>query len=291
MPASCLNRAPLKFSGAIIQNLFIYLLQIKSETSHEAFECHRGTKLSKSRKEIIDNEDGTMAEFLKDAFKENQGQVSIATGYFNVDGYAELRSTLKEAAKRDDFHLRLLIGNEAVVRKNAELPFKVESEGSLPDELDGLSINESYASLVGDLVEFLRQENVELRQNPERFSHAKCYIFDDLAVVGSSNFTRPGLQQNIELNAALYQPSAQGLVEQWFERRWTKGADIKEEIIRVLEDSKFGTPLDPFQMYMKFLYEYYRPRLLELEQEKGKILELAGFQQDAFSTAKRILAK
>ncbi len=44
-------------------------------------------------------------------------------------------------------------------------------------------------------------------------------------------------------------------------------------------------------MYMKFLYEYYRPRLEELEQEKGKILELAGFQQDAFSSAKRILAK
>ncbi len=44
-------------------------------------------------------------------------------------------------------------------------------------------------------------------------------------------------------------------------------------------------------MYMKFLYEYYRPRLEELEQDKGKILELAGFQQDAFSSAKRILAK
>ena len=29
----------------------------------------------------------------------------------------------------------------------------------------------------------------------------------------------------------------------------------------------------------------------ELEQEKGKILELAGFQQDAFSSSKRILAK
>ncbi|VVB72961.1 putative ATP-dependent RNA helicase [uncultured archaeon] len=93
------------------------------------------------------------------------------------------------------------------------------------------------------------------------------------------------------MNAALYQPSAQRLVEQWFERRWSKGADIKQEIIRVLEDSKFGHPLDPFQMYMKFLYEYYRPRLEELEHEKGKILELAGFQQDAFSAAKRILTK
>lgn len=247
--------------------------------------------MSKNKKEIIDNEDGTMAEFLKNALQDNRGQVSIATGYFNVEGYADLRDPLHEAAKREDFGLRLLIGNEAVVRKDAAMQCEAEAEGSLPEELEGLSINDSYASLVGDLVQFLRQEKVELRQNPERFSHAKCYIFEDLAVVGSSNFTRPGLQKNIELNAALYQPSAQKLVEQWFERRWTKGADIKQEIISVLEDSKFGHPLDPFQMYMKFLYEYYRPRLEELEQEKGKILELAGFQQDAFSSAKRILAK
>jgi superfamily II DNA/RNA helicase len=247
--------------------------------------------MSKNKKEIIDNEDGTMAEFLKNALQDNRGQVSIATGYFNVEGYADLRDPLREAAKKNDFRLRLLIGNEAVVRKDAAMQCEAEAEGSLPEELEGLSINDSYASLVGDLVQFLRQEKVELRQNPERFSHAKCYIFEDLAVVGSSNFTRPGLQKNIELNAALYQPSAQNLVEQWFERRWTKGADIKQEIISVLEDSKFGYPLDPFQMYMKFLYEYYRPRLEELEQEKGKILELAGFQQDAFSSAKRILAK
>lgn len=247
--------------------------------------------MSKSKKEIIDNEDGTMAEFLKSALNDNGGQVSIATGYFNVEGYAELRGPLRDSSKKKDFHLRLLIGNEAVVRKDAVLQCEAEAEGSLPEELEGLSINDSYASLVGDLVEFLRQEKVELRQNPERFSHAKCYIFDDLTVVGSSNFTRPGLKKNIELNAALYQPSAQKLVEQWFDRRWSKGADIKEQIIRVLEDSKFGHPLEPFQMYMKFLYEYYRPRLEELEQEKGKILELAGFQQDAFSSAKRILAK
>lgn len=41
--------------------------------------------MSKNKKEIIDNEDGTMAEFLKNALQDNRGQVSIATGYFNVE--------------------------------------------------------------------------------------------------------------------------------------------------------------------------------------------------------------
>ena len=59
--------------------------------------------MSKSKKEIIDNEDGTMAEFLKDALQDNRGQVSIATGYFNVEGYADLRDPLREAAKKKTF--------------------------------------------------------------------------------------------------------------------------------------------------------------------------------------------
>ena len=126
---------------------------------------------------------------------------------------------------------------------------------------------------------------------PNATSSRTLDLWRPLPVVGSSNFTHPGLQKNIELNAALYQSSTANLVLQWFERRWTKGADIKQQIIQTLEESKFGQPLDPFQMYMKFLYEYYRPRLEELEQEKGKILELAGFQQDAFSSAKRIIAR
>ena len=70
------------------------------------------------------------------------------------------------------------------MRKDAALQCEAEAEGSLPEELEGLTINDSYASLVGDLMQFLRQEKVELRQNLERFSHAKCYIFEDLAVVG-----------------------------------------------------------------------------------------------------------
>jgi hypothetical protein len=83
-----------------------------------------------------------------------------------VGGYADLRAPLREAAKREDFRLRLLIGNGAVVRKDAALQCEAEAEGSLSEELEGLTINDSYASLVGDLMQFMRQEMVELLQNP-----------------------------------------------------------------------------------------------------------------------------
>ena len=99
------------------------------------------------------------------------------------------------------------------------------------------------------------------------------------------------MEHNIELNAVLYQPSAQEKVQDWFERRWEEGQDAKGDLIELLESSKFGLPLEPYQMYMKFLYEYYKPRLDELEKERGKVIELTSFQEDAVTTAMRIIQK
>ncbi len=88
--------------------------------------------MSKSKKEIIDNEDGTMAEFLKNALKDNDGRVSIATGYFNVEGYAELRSPLQEAAKKNDFHLRLLIAMRPWSRRMPHRSAKLRQKAPCP---------------------------------------------------------------------------------------------------------------------------------------------------------------
>ncbi|MEM2941594.1 MAG: helicase-related protein [Thermoproteota archaeon] len=247
------------------------------------------------KKEIVDNETGnyTMAQFLNEALRANHGPVSIAVGYFNVEGFACVKDSLWEATNRNDFSLRLLIGREAIY-KNETTP-SIESsdlaETSLISELDNLSIDERSARLVDDLIKFLKLDKVQVKKNPDRFTHAKCYIFDDSVVVGSSNFTKAGLATNIELNAVLYQPSAQQQVREWFDRRWKDAEDAKSELIQILEDSKFGLPLEPYTMYMKFLYEYYKPRLEELERERGKIVELTTFQQDAVNTALRIIRK
>ncbi len=92
------------------------------------------------KKEIVDNETGgyTMAQFLNDALKANGGPISIATGFFNVEGYAKVRDNLQAAAKTGGFNLRLLFGKEATNRRETALsigPADVE-ETSLIDELD-----------------------------------------------------------------------------------------------------------------------------------------------------------
>jgi superfamily II DNA/RNA helicase len=247
------------------------------------------------KKEIVDNEtDGyTMADFLKEALGRNEGTVDISSGYFNVSGFALVRDQLWSAAKQPGFNMRLLFGREATSSTQAreDITKGLGQEITLTAELDKLSITEESAKLIDNLIDFLRQDDVQVRRNPRRFNHAKCYILGDVTAVGSSNFTGAGLATNAELNALLYQPSAQEKVREWFGRRWKEGEDAKTELIQILEDSKFGLPLEPYRMYLKFLYEYYKPRLEEQERERGKIVELTIFQQDAVNAALRIIPK
>jgi len=244
------------------------------------------------KKEIVDNETDryTMAAFIRDALQRTK-KVDIASGFFNVSGFAKVKDELWQASKQQDFDMRLLFGREASIMENPDLANCIDLDTTLSEELTKLAITEEAAKLIDNLIEYLNQSTVQVRKNSRRFNHAKCYIFDEATAVGSSNFTGAGLATNIELNAVLYQPSAQEKVKEWFERRWQEGEDAKADLIDLLESSKFGLPLEPFKMYMKFLYEYYKPRLEELERERGRVIELTTFQEDAVNTAMRIIRR
>jgi hypothetical protein len=122
------------------------------------------------------------------------------------------------------------------------------------------------------------------------------------AIVGSSNFTRPGLLTNKELNLAhranlspleIGSEQVKGLLESgerkrlaqlgdlervtaanvpgvlainelstWYEWQWEAARDFKEELIDLLDASKFGRKAyTPYQVYMKAIFEYFRDDL------------------------------
>ena len=244
------------------------------------------------KKEIVDNEmdDYTMADFLNENIPQGIPKIDVASGYFNSAGFGAIRSALWAVSQSPKFRMRLLFGREAIHRSAGILDAPGREEG-LAEEIEEEDISEKSAELIDDLISFLKLNSVEVRQNPNRFNHAKCYILDEAAAVGSSNFTGAGLRSNVELNAILLVPSAQEKVREWFEKRWSEGMDTKLDLINLLEESKFGLPIEPFVAYMKFLYEYYKPRLLELEETGREKIELATFQEDAVKTAMRIIRR
>ncbi|MGH2586098.1 MAG: SNF2-related protein, partial [Dehalococcoidia bacterium] len=163
---------------------------------------------------------------------------------------------------------------------------------------------------VQDLVRFLNRDGVEMRRYlagrrvPEGTVlehgthskvrlHAKSYLFrgatEAFAAVGSSNLTRGGLTENIELNLASYDPALAAQLEAWFDSKWEEAQDCREEFIRRLESCVlFGRRFTPWQVFIKAMHAAYG-RYLDLALSADIARHLADFQQEAVSRCVRLL--
>ena len=91
------------------------------------------------------------------------------------------------------------------------------------------------------IVEGIRAGKIVCRVYRKEKFHAKAYITHDrapvvgaLRLVGSSNFTYPGLSENIELNVQITGRPVT-VLQEWYERHWNEAEDVTPEILRILE--------------------------------------------------------
>lgn len=82
------------------------------------------------------------------------------------------------------------------------------------------------------------------------------------ALVGSSNFTSPGLEQNVELNVQLRQDVEK--LQDWFEQHWEDAEDVSEEILQVIV--RHTRQYSPFEIYVRSMEAFFRGRKLEAEE-------------------------
>lgn len=295
---------------------------------------------------VIDNVTAVLRDVLRDVLRAHGGRsLDVATAYFTVGGFALLRDELRDVGS-----FRLLLGAEPASGEQIGLrPDARATRGLVRRDLEALPFDEATLRSVEDLIAWLRTEQVRVRLHDQGFLHAKAWLFYSdrpgqqklfdrfrpiLAVVGSSNFTIPGLTSNRELNLAhkvlldeseaedaaaaqavewlsdshasegITQQNRQLLksevgaraiidLERWYQRQWDDGRDFKDELIELLDASKFGQKeYTPWQVYMKALFEYFRDDLGD-EQTAGtrSAVDLAEFQEDAVKKARRILAR
>jgi len=65
-------------------------------------------------------------------------------------------------------------------------------------------------------------------------THARLEVVGSSALVGSANFTYPGLTENIELNVQVTgQPVS--VLQEWYEEHWAEAEDVSEEILKTIE--------------------------------------------------------
>jgi SNF2 family DNA or RNA helicase len=295
---------------------------------------------------VIDNQAHRMADVLNTTLAQHgQRSLDVATAYFTVGGFQLLRDGLAGLGS-----FRLLLGAEPKTGEQIGLrPDADVVERLIRSDLEVLPFDEEALRAVEDLIAYLRRDSVKVRLHDKGFLHAKCWLFYSdrpgqqvlfdrfrpiMAIVGSSNFTLPGLTSNRELNLAhkvLLDPAdvddqeaaetvrwlsdekpsdrispenrqllksevgARAIIdlERWYDSQWNDAVDFKDELIELLDASKFGqVEYTPYQVYMKALYEYFREDLAgEAPVPVRSAIELAEFQEDAVKKARRILAR
>jgi len=234
-------------------------------------------------KKIIDNSDVKLSTFLNDVLKEVPNtRFDIATAFFNIQAYSLIKDNIQEVKS-----FRLLLGKAPEIRSETTLGDILLK--MIREEVEGYELSEEKDNLVKEFIGFLNRENVEVRLYEKEFLHGKAYIFDELVVVGSSNFTPAGLTHNTELNSVSLESEARYVRTNWFDKFWNEAVDFKAGLIRLLEASRFGTrEYTPYEVYIKSLYELqkddikYEDEGKEEESDRpASKVNLSEFQEDA----------
>jgi superfamily II DNA or RNA helicase len=236
---------------------------------------------------IVDNsdEDWKVLRYLHDWCQLSKA-MDIATAYFEIGSLLALDG---EWQKVDS--IRILMGDEISRRtKSAFAEGLAQVEQRLDLSLETEKDRNVFLSGVAGIVEAIRSGKIACRVYRKDKFHAKAYItharlevVGSSALVGSANFTYPGLTENIELNVQITgQPVA--VLQEWYEEHWAEAEDVSAEILKTIE--RHTREYLPFDVYAKALHEYFRGHEMtasEWEDTRSKMfLKLDRYQKEAY---------
>lgn len=254
-------------------------------------------------------------------------RLDIATGYMNLSAWDEFADEIGQAPFEPGTPVaRILLGMvprsiTEQMHREAQAEMRGESVSSVPknDERAGYR-DELVQHLRGQLMaggtssarrqalltlkEHLESGRVQMKVYTKQALHGKTYVAHTpkpgnmhpvMSFVGSSNFTRPGLHTNLELNVELTDSDHAAKLKNWFEKLWRERTsfDITREIIDLIDQS-WVEPADPYDVYMKVCYELSEDaRFGEQEYALSPRLEhmLMDYQKSAAHTLARRLMR
>jgi superfamily II DNA or RNA helicase len=212
----------------------------------------------------------------------------IATGYFEIGALLALDGKWQPLEK-----IRILMGAETTHRTRKSLLDAVRSRAV--EILDGSIEADKQANPflhgVPEILEALRSRQIECRVYDRDKFHAKAYIthaklevVGSQALVGSSNFTAPGLTKNIELNIQVQSAREVAQLQEWFEQHWNDASEVTDVVIETI--SRHTHLYTPFDVYAKALQEFFRGHELsatEWDETRSKMFpRIDRYQKEAY---------
>ena len=232
-------------------------------------------------------------------------------GYFYISGFHKLHPALTKTEK-----IRILIGiktdkitHDLIQTAKKQQELVLESHAHAREQLPGEILSELQESVdtseiedgVRKFVEWIKSGKLEVRAYPSERVHAKLYIMTfhehdrdkGRVITGSSNFTEAGLQDNLEFNVELKNRSDYEFALDKFNELWKKSVDVTKDYVTTIEVKSPFAQFTPYELYLKFLYEYFRGEL-NLPDEIEDMYLPTGFmklkyQEEAVLNARKVL--
>jgi len=249
---------------------------------------------------LIDNSELLkMQQALHDCFTmPNLHTVRIATGYWDMPGLALLLDELRAFLSKDGTKLQLLIGKDPYIYANQLQEPKYKGKNYPNDYIrtdieqlnpadrqckDAIELLMTYCQ--GDDPKFDIHIYKRDINDESQFLHSKCYIFqsseEGCAVIGSSNFTKRGMEGNSELNyieTDFFRVTSdtgsnpkQKSFTTWFEEKWALSEPWSKEFLeQVLDNTPIANSvkeqmeqpaeantLTPYETYIRLLSDRF----------------------------------
>lgn len=226
------------------------------------------------------NEGGnTLLNKFKGVFEHNNDIefFDALVGYFRASGYFKIRKYLNDVPQ-----IRILVGidvDKILAKYHSKgLLFQGDANQTLMEffsdakaDIQGAEYSKEVEEGILQFIEDISSKKILLKAHPSKRLHAKIYIFrpktwnehnQGKVITGSSNLTDAGLggnyDSNYEFNVILESYDDVKFATDEFEKLWLEGITIlPTEIKKVKEETYIKDDFTPFEVYMKFLIEYF----------------------------------
>lgn len=242
----------------------------------------------------------------------------VLVGYFRASGFYLMKDALNNVEKT-----RILIGintDKQILELYEEAQGEIKEmslsnietinnyKEKLQNEFEESDDKKEVEDGVNAFVEMIKNGNLELRVYTRQPIHAKIYIMRDYkdspdfgrVITGSSNFSQSGLVNNLEFNVELKNSADVNFALDKFEELWKDSVEVNSECIDTIENKTWiKSDITPYEMYVKFLYEYFKEEINDdiegLNKDNTKYypdgFKPLQYQKDAVIQAKRIIEK
>ena len=244
---------------------------------------------------IVDNsdDDWRVLNYLAE-WSEISHKFDIATGYFEIGALLALHGKWQKLDQ-----IRILMGDEVTKRTHRALLEGLARVGQLLDEsIEREKQKNDFLTGVDEVVKAIASGKIQCRVYIKKKFHAKAYIthsklavVGSSALVGSSNFTHPGLTGNVELNVQLRREVEE--LQQWFDAHWAEAEDASAEVLKVMERQTRNYL--PFEVYAKSLQAYfnnYEETAGDWERKQSRMYPILDqYQRDGYGALLKIGGK